>query len=169
MPTVYLSIGTNIGNKKDNIKKAILKLNSIGKILNISSIYLTSPLENTNQPYFYNCVVKMKVNMTPKFLLENIKRIEYEMGRKRNKIRYQPRIIDIDILFYGKEVIKSRTLTIPHKKLHKRKFVLWPLNEIEPNLVHPLLHKKVITLTKQLKDKTQKIKKIFTLKLKYLY
>ncbi len=158
MPIVYISIGTNLGNRKKNIKKAISKLKTLGKILKVSSIYLTSPVENFNQPNFYNCVVKMNSKLTPKFLLENLKNIEYEMGRKHTKKRYQPRIIDLDILFYGREIIKSKILTIPHKKLHKRKFILWPLNEIEPKLVHPLLHKRISDLKKLLEDETQKIK-----------
>lgn len=158
MPIVYISIGTNLGNKKKNIKKAISKLKTLGRILKVSSIYLTSPLENLDQPDFYNCVVKMNTRLTAKFLLRNLKKIEDEMGRKHTKKRYQPRIIDLDILFYGREIIKSKTLTIPHKKLHKRKFILWPLNEIEPNLIHPLLHKKISELKDSLRDKTQTIK-----------
>lgn len=158
MAVVYLSLGTNLGNKYENIKKAIIKIGSVSKIVDVSSIYLTSPVENTNQPWFYNCVVKISTDMLPEKLLEVIKNIEKSIGRKNSTKRYQPRIIDIDILFYGREIIRSEHLSIPHIKAHERAFVLYPMEEISPNFIHPVVHKKISTLKKQLNKPSQKVK-----------
>ncbi|MEN3013719.1 MAG: 2-amino-4-hydroxy-6-hydroxymethyldihydropteridine diphosphokinase [Endomicrobiia bacterium] len=158
MVVVYLSIGTNLGNKYNNIKKALFYLSKFCKIIDSSSIYLTSPLENSNQPEFYNCVVKVNTDLLPTGLLKKLKEIEKRMGRKSNNKRYQPRVIDIDILFYGKKIISKKNLSIPHPKIQYRKFVLYPLVEISKNLIHPLLRQKVSILKKKLKDKSQKIK-----------
>jgi 2-amino-4-hydroxy-6-hydroxymethyldihydropteridine diphosphokinase len=157
MSNVFISIGSNLGNKYQNIKSAISKLKKLGKILEISSLYITSPLENKNQPYFYNCVVEINTKLKPKELLKKIKEIEKNMGRKESEKRYQPRIIDLDILFYGKKIVKSKTLTIPHKKLHQRKFVLWPLAEIAPNFIHPVLKKTIKKIKDELRDPSQRI------------
>jgi len=157
MSNVFISIGSNLGNKYQNITSAISKLKKLGKILKISSLYITSPLENENQPYFYNCVVEINTKLKPKELLKKIKEIEKNIGRKESKKRYQPRIIDLDILFYGKKIIKSKTLTIPHKKLHQRKFVLWPLAEIAPDFIHPVLKKTIKKIKDELRDPSQRI------------
>ncbi len=159
MATVYISVGSNLGNRYKNIKKALVKIKDIGKIIKTSSIYLTSPIENFNQPNFYNCVIKINTKLKPKELLKKLKRIEEMLGRDFSKKRYQPRVIDLDILFYGKSIIKEKNLVIPHKKLHKRKFVLWPLNEIANNFIHPKFKKKIFNIKKSLEfDKEQKIK-----------
>lgn len=169
MALVYISIGTNCGNRYENIKNAIKYIAQFCKILDISSIYLTSPLENFNQPYFYNCVVKIKTDLSAEELLVKLKAIERKMGRNLNDKRYQPRIIDLDILFYEKFIINKKNLCIPHKKLHKRKFVLWPLCELAKGFIHPVLNKKISTLKKLLRDKSQKIKlKISASKLREL-
>lgn len=160
MAIVYLSLGSNLGDRYQNIKKAVAGLNSVSKILSVSSIYLTSPVENTNQPWFYNCVIKISTKLSPKKLFETIKQIEDFMGRKRNGRRYQARIIDIDIIFYGKKVIRTNSLSIPHIKAHKRAFVLYPMNEISPNFVHPAIHKRISTLKNFLNDRSQKVKMI---------
>lgn len=157
MPLAFISIGTNLGNRYKNIKNAIKYISQFCKILDISSIYLTSPLENLNQPKFYNCVLKVETNISAKKLLVELKNIEKKMGRNLSDKRYQPRVIDLDILFYEHLIINQKNLHIPHKKLHTRKFVLWPLCEIAEDFVHPVLHRKISTLKKILKDKTQKI------------
>lgn len=164
MPTAYISIGSNFGNKYKNILTALKKIKDyVGKIKKISSIYLTSPIENLNQPYFYNCVVKINTKLTPSELLKKLKYIEKMMGRKLTSKRYQPRIVDLDILFYGKKIFKKEKLTIPHKKLHKRKFVLWPLDEIAGKFIHPVFNRKIFTLKKNLQfDKNQQIKLIIS-------
>jgi len=157
MHQVFISLGSNLKDKFTNIKLATYHLNTLGKIIKKSSIYKTSPVENKNQPYFLNCVVEINTKLKPKELLKKIKEIEKNMGRKESKKRYQPRIIDLDILFYGKKIIKSKTLTIPHKKLHQRKFVLWPLAEIAPNFIHPVLKKTIKKIKDELRDPSQRI------------
>jgi len=157
MPIVYISLGSNLKDKYTNIKLALHYLRNISKIIKKSSLYKTSPVENKNQPDFLNCVVKIKTDYSATELLKKLKHIEEILGRKKANKRYQPRTIDLDILFYGKKVIRNKFLTVPHEKLYKRKFVLWPLSEIAPNFVHPVLKKTIKEIKNELKDKTQKI------------
>ena len=157
MHQVYISLGSNLKDKFTNIKLALYYLKSIGKIVKKSSLYKTSPVENENQPFFLNCVVKIYTNLTAYKLLSELKNIEKKLGRKKTKKRFQPRVIDLDILFYDKKIIRSKNLTIPHEKLHKRKFVLWPLAEVAPNFVHPILKKTIKKIKNELRDPSQKI------------
>ena len=145
MTICYLSLGSNIGNRKKNIEKALVQLekNSIKKI-KLSSFYETEPVGPV-QRNFYNIAGKFKIELTPFDLLKKIKEIESLLGRKKT-YRWGPRVIDIDILFYGKKIIKTKNLIIPHKEICKRLFVLIPLNEIAPNLVHITAHKKIKNL-----------------------
>jgi len=130
MSIVYLSLGSNIKNKRKNLQNAIklLKKNNI-KILKISSLYKTEPVGYKNQPYFFNICIKAKTTLNPKELLYIIKKIEKQMGRKSH-VKWGPRIIDIDILFYNNIILKGKQLTIPHPEIKNRKFVLIPLNEV---------------------------------------
>jgi len=145
MTVCYLSLGSNIGNRKKNIEKALKQLekNNIKQIV-ISSFYETEPV-GPEQRNFYNIAGKFKTDLTATELLKKIKEIEILLGRKKT-YRWGPRVIDIDILFYGKKIIKTKNLIIPHKEILKRLFVLVPLNEIAPNLVHITAHKKIKTL-----------------------
>lgn len=173
--SVYLSLGSNIGNRLKNIQKAIKLLKKSGfDIIETSSIYETSPYGVTDQPDFLNLALKGETKFSPEELLKEIKRIEKEIGRKPSR-EWGPRAIDIDILFYNKEIINipelqpvrsklpkatatpsvgtSNGLKIPHPQLHKRKFVLIPLKEIAPRLVHPVLKKTVSQILKDAGDK----------------
>jgi len=136
--TVYLSLGSNMGNRKINLKKALklLKGNPGIDIENISSLYETEPMYVEDQKSFYNIVVRASIESTmgPFELLGSIKAIEYGLGRRKVGTRYGPRLIDIDILYFGDEVIKSEILEIPHPKIIERKFVLLPLSEIAPDI-----------------------------------
>jgi len=136
--TVYLSLGSNMGNRKINLKKALklLKGNPGIDIENISSLYETEPMYLEDQKSFYNIVVRASIESTmgPFELLGSIKAIEYGLGRRKVGTRYGPRLIDIDILYFGDEVIKSEILEIPHPKIIERKFVLLPLSEIAPDI-----------------------------------
>lgn len=161
MHNVYIGLGSNLKDRFTNIKLALYYLATIGKIVKKSSLYKSSPVENKHQPYFLNCVVKLVTKLLPYKLLKKLKKIEKKLGRKKSKKRYQPRTIDLDILLYDKKIIKSKNLTIPHEKLHKRKFVVWPLAEIAPNFVHPVLKKKIREIKKELRDKSQKIWRIY--------
>jgi len=151
--SVYLSLGSNIGNRFKNIQTAIKLLKEIGfNVIKSSSIYETSPRGVTDQPDFLNLVLKGKTKLCPEELLKDIKRIEKEIGRKPTK-KWGARIIDIDILFYDKKIIKTKKLKIPHPHLHRRNFVLIPLKEIAPRLMHPLIKK---TVSQMLNDSSDK-------------
>ncbi len=139
MNTVYLVLGSNVGNRADNIQDAIEELKNRGlTILKKSSLYNTAPWGYIEQSDFLNMALKCSTNLCPYSLLKEIKDIEKKMGRKET-IRYGPRIIDIDIIFYNNLILKSEQLTIPHPIMHKREFVLKPLCEIAPDFIHPEL------------------------------
>jgi 2-amino-4-hydroxy-6-hydroxymethyldihydropteridine diphosphokinase len=146
---VYISLGSNIGNRPANIRKAFKYLSSIPacKLKKISSLYETSPV-GPKQRNFINAAAKLETGLKPFELLKELKKIENLMGRKKDKKRWAPRIIDLDILFYGSKVIKTKNLIVPHKELYNRKFVLEPLSEIAPGFVHPVIQMNVKKLLK---------------------
>ena len=135
--TVYLSIGSNLGDRAANLREAIQKLEDLGKVVEVSSFYETEPVELTAQPWFLNCAVKLDTEKMPRQLISAILSLEQSMGRQR-KQKKGPRTIDIDILLFGSSVIEIPSLTIPHPKLHERRFVLEPLAEIAPDARHPV-------------------------------
>jgi 2-amino-4-hydroxy-6-hydroxymethyldihydropteridine diphosphokinase len=134
---VYLSLGSNLGDRAANLRTAIEKLASLGNVVAISSIYDTEPVELTAQPWFLNCAVKLDTEKMPRQLIAGILNLEQEMGRQR-KQQKGPRNIDIDILLFGTSVIDIPGLTVPHHKLHERRFVLEPLAEIAGDARHPV-------------------------------
>lgn len=136
--TAYLGLGSNLGDKEAQLKEAIKRLNNVNNItvVNTSSVYLTAPMGVTRQPDFYNAVIEIKTTLTPLNLLEKAKEIEYLMGRQPNN-HFKPRPIDIDILLYGDTEINTLELLVPHSRLTKRAFVLIPLIELAPDLIHP--------------------------------
>ncbi|HEY4662749.1 MAG TPA: 2-amino-4-hydroxy-6-hydroxymethyldihydropteridine diphosphokinase [Candidatus Humimicrobiaceae bacterium] len=133
---IYLSLGSNIGNREDNLRKAVDLINSNPdiEIIKVSSIYETEPMYLKEQNSFYNIVLQARVDIkvSPFELMGFLKGIEYDMGRKRSEKKYGPRIIDLDLLYYGEVSIESDFLTIPHSRIDERKFVLVPLSEISP-------------------------------------
>ena len=151
---IYLSIGSNLGNKKRNIEKAkfLLEENPI-KIIKSSSIYETYSWPNRNHPKFYNIVIKIITKLKPMNLFFIIKDIEKKLGRKKALIN-RPRVCDIDILDYRGRIYKlfdnNNKLIIPHPRLHSRNFVLFPLFEIEKNWKHPLKKTKIHDLIRKL-------------------
>ena len=153
MNKVYLLLGSNKQNPKKKLAKAKLLINAqIGKIDRQSSIYETAAWGYTNQPNFLNQVVILQSAFTPSEILQKILTIEKKMGRVRT-IKNAPRSIDIDILFYNKEIIKDENLQVPHPLLQQRRFVLTPLNELLPNFKHPVLKKSIHHLLRICKDK----------------
>jgi len=146
---VFLGLGSNLGDRHENIKKAIEHLKDKVRIEKVSSIIETEPYGFVAQPKFLNCVLKGTTLLSPFELLELVLEIENKMGRKR-LFKWGPRNIDIDILFYDDCVIDTEKLKIPHPELHKRLFVLEPLCEIEKDFVHPVLKKSVYELYTQL-------------------
>ena len=140
---VYLLLGSNLGERAANIANAVTQLeNQEVKPVKLSALYETEPWGNKNQPSFINQAGKFRTATSAAELIQLILKIEKEMGRKRTK-KWEPRIIDIDILFYGDKVITEKNLQIPHPELEKRKFALIPMSEIAPELVHPVLKKSI--------------------------
>ena len=152
MTIVYFSLGSNIGNRKNNLEKALTELNKNNiREIKISSFYETEPV-GPKQRNFYNIAGKFKTNLQPQKLLKTVKQIEEYLGRTKS-YRWGPRVIDIDILFYGKQIIKTKNLIIPHKEIINRAFVLVPMAEIASKVVHPLYHKTIKRMFDDLKDK----------------
>ena len=136
---IFLGLGSNQGDRELNLKNSIKLLNSrVGKVLNTSGIYESEPWGVKNQNYFLNQVIEIETHIDPNDLLNICKNIEYDMGRKP-EIRWGKRVIDIDILYYQSKIINQENLKIPHKLMHKRKFVMIPLNDLNENHLHPIL------------------------------
>ena len=139
---VYLSLGSNVGDRQVQLQDALAKLAAVGSVVATSSFYETEPVEFTRQPWFLNCAIALETNKTPEQLMAAILRIEEEMGRRRVQ-KKGPRAIDIDILLFDDTIVDSKELTIPHPAMHQRRFVLEPLAEIAPELLHPVLKKTI--------------------------
>ncbi len=139
---VYLSLGSNVGNREEHLREAIGRLESAGRVISVSSFYETEPVEFTQQAWFVNCAVGLETTKLPAQLMTSLLDIEQAMGRQRTR-KKGPRTIDIDILLFGDTIIDSPTLTIPHPAMHERRFVLEPLAEIAPELRHPVLNRTV--------------------------
>ncbi|MDO9373830.1 MAG: 2-amino-4-hydroxy-6-hydroxymethyldihydropteridine diphosphokinase [Ferruginibacter sp.] len=152
MNSTYLLLGSNMGNSEEQLKISIAHIKkSVGRILNKSSLYATAAWGNTEQPDFVNQVLIVETSLSASETLEGILEIEKKMGRIRT-IKNAPRIIDIDILFFNREIIDQPHLTVPHPEIQNRRFVLTPLNELSPNLVHPVLHKPIHVLLENCPD-----------------
>jgi 2-amino-4-hydroxy-6-hydroxymethyldihydropteridine diphosphokinase len=156
MKIVFLSIGTNLGNRESNLEQAVAKIEgSIGPVLSSSSVYETEPWGFKAKDEFLNMVVKVETDLTPSGLLGRILMIESLLGRVRGKEQYISRLIDIDILFYENMIVDEESLKIPHALLHKRKFVLVPLCELDPCFIHPGLKKSLAELLELCEDKSE--------------
>jgi 2-amino-4-hydroxy-6-hydroxymethyldihydropteridine diphosphokinase len=142
MSIVYLGLGSNMGDRAANLKAAIESFAPAIRVTSQSSLYETPPWGYTDQPAFLNMVVKAETELEPLALLHFLKELEERLGRLKN-FRYGPRSIDLDILFYDELVLREPGLVIPHARLHQRGFVLVPLQELAPDLVHPVLIKSV--------------------------
>ena len=153
MNKTYLLLGSNIGNSKSSLAKASAQIKSqIGAITRQSGLYSTAAWGNTKQPDFLNQVVIVETELTALQTMQTILTIEKKMGRVRT-VKNAPRIIDIDILFFNKEIIDQAELTVPHPQIQNRRFVLIPLNQLSPNLKHPLFKKNVHQLLMHCPDK----------------
>ena len=142
---IYLALGTNLGDRRCNLLIARESLPPYVHLKKASSIYATPPWGYPDQPDFLNQVLEVQTALEPIPLLGYLKTIETQVGRKET-FRYGPRLIDLDILFYGNRVINTQELQIPHPRLHERAFVLVPLNEIAPDFIHPILDQSVADL-----------------------
>ena len=156
MNTVYIQLGSNIGERESFITKSMHKVkDDIGKIITASSIFETTAWGNENQNNFLNSVIEIKTPFDAFTVLQKSQEIENNLGRKRSD-KWGERTIDIDILFYNNKIINTKELIIPHPLIQKRKFVLVPLSEIAPNYKHPILKKNISNLLSECKD-TQKV------------
>ena len=142
---VYLSLGSNLGDREAHLLDARDRLTDIGRIAAVSSFYETAPVEFIEQPWFLNCVVALETDLTPQQLMRSILRIEEIMGRQR-VLKKGPRLIDIDVLLFGDITLDSPEVTVPHPAMSERRFVLEPLAEIAPALRHPVSNKTILEL-----------------------
>ena len=152
MRKIYLSIGSNKGNRYSFIKEALRLIHKdIGEVILISKIYETKSWGFQSDDFLNLCIL-IKAELIPKKLISKLKKIEEGIGRKRNNDKIEAREIDIDILFYSDKIVNQKDLIIPHQRLHLRNFVLYPLNDIATDFIHPILLKSVNELLKECED-----------------
>jgi 2-amino-4-hydroxy-6-hydroxymethyldihydropteridine diphosphokinase len=155
MPTVYLSLGSNVGDRDFNLSAAIAALPPAGiQVKRVSSIYETEPVDYLDQPWFLNCVVEAETDLQPHALLQSLRDIESQLGNKKEFAK-GPRKLDLDILLYNSQTITTLDLQIPHPRMLQRRFVLTPLAEIASHLKHPCWPATTAALLEQLTDPSQ--------------
>lgn len=150
---VYIGVGSNLGNKKENYLEALERIAKLPKtrIIKESSLYESQPLGDSKE-WFVNGVIEIETEMKPELLLAKFKNIERAMGRKKVRKRWGARIIDLDILLYDSVIHNKKSLKIPHPEMHQRKFVLIPLSELAPQVIHPVLQMSISELLVNVKD-----------------
>ena len=152
--TAYIGVGSNIGDKAGNCRKAITAIDSCeGCVMEAESpLYETEPVHLERQDWFINGVARIRTDLEPEILFSRLKAIEHAMGSGPREVRFGPRILDLDILFYDDSILRTKLLQIPHPRLHQRRFVLRPLCNLAPELVHPVLGHTIQFLLSNLED-----------------
>jgi 2-amino-4-hydroxy-6-hydroxymethyldihydropteridine diphosphokinase len=151
---IFLLLGSNLGDRETNLEVARSKIQSIARIRKLSGVYKTAPWGKPDQPAFYNQVIAIETAMVPDELLNALLSIEMALGRERHE-KWGSRVIDIDILFYKNDIISNERLKIPHPQIANRRFTLVPLQEIAPELVHPVLGKSITELLGECEDRLE--------------
>ncbi len=148
-----------MGDRLQNCRKGIAALTESGKsqILAQSRIYMTEPVDYEDQNWFINLMIKLATELDPFQLLDQIESIQRAAGRLKDSIRFGPRILDLDIILYDDRVINSERLVVPHPRMHKRRFVLKPICDIDPTTIHPVLRQEMQFLLKRLESDKQKV------------
>ena len=155
MKRVYLSLGSNLGDRVAHLRRAIAELDDAGiKVVQVTPFYRTEPVDYRPQPWFVNCVAEVHTDLMPLRLLSALQKIERKLGRRR-ALPKGPRPVDLDILFYDNAVVRSAALTIPHERLTERRFVLVPLCDIAPNFRHPVTRRTVSEMLSETPDHSQ--------------
>ncbi len=151
---VFISIGSNLGEKYKNCLKGIEYLNKLEttRVVKVSSFYKTEPVDYKDQDWFVNAVVKIDTMLEPVKLMKALKKIEEKLGQFEKQVRFGPRIIDLDIILFREKIIDTGYLTIPHPRMHKRGFVLKPLCDINSEIIHPVLKKSAAELLKKIEN-----------------
>ncbi|MBX2870734.1 MAG: 2-amino-4-hydroxy-6-hydroxymethyldihydropteridine diphosphokinase [Saprospiraceae bacterium] len=152
MEEIYLGLGSNMGDRKKHINQTINKIEKqLGPCIQQSSLYRTAAWGKTNQSYFINQVIQIRAKKAPIDILDKMLEIEMELGRVR-KEKWGERKIDIDLLFYGSEIVELPRLLVPHPFIAERRFVLVPMNEIAPNFIHPIFERSIADLLSDCPD-----------------
>jgi 2-amino-4-hydroxy-6-hydroxymethyldihydropteridine diphosphokinase len=157
--TAYICVGSNLGNKLENCRLGVAELlrDETSRLVEQSLIYQTEPVDYRNQDWFVNYVVKLETTLEPLVLLDRLKSIEHHAGRPADSVRFGPRLLDLDIIFYDQTVMNHPRLVIPHPRMHKRRFVLKPICDIDPHINHPVYHRTVRSLLEDLDNTGQRI------------
>ena len=152
MKTVYIGIGSNLGDPFENCIRAVEAVgeNPFCEIKALSPFYKTQPVGIEGENWFINAVVSVNTNLSPAELIEMLLDIEKEMGRTRSGVRWESRIIDLDVLLIGNEIINDKNLTVPHPRMHTRRFVMAPMTDIAPELIHPLQGKSMADILREI-------------------
>ena len=157
--TVFICVGSNLVDKLENCRQGVAGLtrDESSRLIDQSPVYRTEPVDYRDQDWFVNYVVKIETPLEPLDLLARLKSVEREIGRTRDSVRFGPRVLDLDIIFYDKLVMDHRLLVIPHPRMHKRRFVLKPICDIDPDINHPVFQQTLRSLLAILADTEQRI------------